>query len=292
MIKLYAKVLIIIIAAAVCLFHLQESFAGELGTDFMIDLWKYRTGEADTGLLTGRPSHIEPEAPPKILATVTGTVDCLQALPLRPNDIVEVQLLDFTSRSSAAVIAYQKITSARHIPVPFRLSYDPAGINPVDHYTVQARILRNGEPSYCNTAPSFVLTHGYAENVRVLITATGKERAVRTDDSSSPAAFRLFIGTYERKFAGAGGTVQESLRILSDQSVELYTHYEKDVVKQSGVWSLEKNLLAVTITHKNAEPVSPERIVFELKGPELSAVEYNTAAHGRNYSFTRAAVQQ
>jgi uncharacterized lipoprotein YbaY len=291
MIKQHAKMLAIILAAAVFLFHPHESFAGELGTDFMIDLWKYRTGEANTGLSTGKPSHNEQEAPPKILATVTGAIDCLHALPLRPNDIVEVQLLDFTSRSSAAVISYQKITSALHMPVPFRLSYDPAAINPADHYTVQARILRNGEPAYCNSAPSFVLTHGYAENVRVLVTATGKERAVRADDSSSPAASRLFIGSYERKFAGAGGTAQESLRILNDETVELYTCYGKNVVKQSGVWSLEKNLLAVTITHKNNEPISPERIVFELHGSGLSAVEYNTAVYGRNFSFSRAANQ-
>ena len=163
------KRLVLSITMALGLMLPHDIFPGELGTDFMIDLWKYRTGEENTGLLTGRPSQKLPEAPPVIMVSITGTVDCLQALPLQPNDVIEVQLLDFSSRSSAAVIAYQKITSARNMPIPFKLTYDPARINPVHHYTVQARIMRNGEAAYCNTSPAFVVTHGYARNVRVLV---------------------------------------------------------------------------------------------------------------------------
>ncbi|MCX5903252.1 MAG: hypothetical protein NTV89_07215, partial [Proteobacteria bacterium] len=98
MIHLYAKLLALIIAVIVFLLLPHSSVLGELGTDFMIDLWKYRTGEADTGLLTGRPSQKLPESPPVITVSVTGTVECLQALPLHPNDVIEVQLLDFSSR--------------------------------------------------------------------------------------------------------------------------------------------------------------------------------------------------
>jgi putative lipoprotein len=293
MIHLYVKLPALIIAVIISLLLPHSSFSGELGSDFMIDLWKYRTGEADTGLLTGSPSQKLPESPPAIAANVTGMVDCLQDLPLHPHDIIEVQLLDFSSRSSAAVIAYQQITSARDMPIPFKLTYDPARINPADHYTVQARIMRNGEPAYGNTTPAFVLTHGYAGNVRVLVAAVAGKRAARSDDDSSEspsrADSRAYIGTYTRKFTGAGGTGEETLRVLKDHTVELSSHFDKNEVQQSGVWSLELKRLAVTITHKSGEPVSPERIVFELKGAGLAAVEYNTAAHGHDFSFTRKA---
>ena len=296
MINLYAKLFALIIAVSVSLLLPRSSFPGELGTDFMIDLWKYRTGEENTGLLTGRPSQKLPEAPPVIMVSITGTVDCLKALPLHPNDVIEVQLLDFSSRSSAAVIAYQQITSARNIPIPFKLTYDPAKINPVHHYTVQARIMRNGEAAYCNTSPSFVVTHGYARNVRVLVAAAGSERAARADYDSmvspSPADSRVYIGTYTRSFIGAGGTVEETLYVLRNNSVELLSRYSKGIVKQTGVWSMEKYLLAVTVTHKNGEPVNPERIVFELKGTSLVAVEYARAAHGPHFSFNRTGGQE
>jgi hypothetical protein len=55
---------------------------------------------------------------------------------------------------------------------------------------------------------------------------------------------------------------------------------------------MELNLLAVTVTHKNGEPVNPERIVLELKGDGLAAVEYDRAAHGPYFSFNRVSVRE
>ena len=171
MIKRYAKVLVIIFAAAFSLL-LPRSSSGELGTDFMLDLWKYRTGEADTGLLTGRPSRKMPDAPPVVLASVSGSIDCRQDLALHSNDVIDVVLLDFAARDAAAVITSQKITSPGQIPIPFKLTYDPARINPAHHYTVQARIMRNGEPAFINSAPCFVITHGYSNAARVIVEQT------------------------------------------------------------------------------------------------------------------------
>jgi putative lipoprotein len=293
MIHSHAKLFVLIIAFTITLLLPHSSFSVEPGTDFMIDLWKYRTGEANTGLITGGPSQNSSESPPAITANVTGTIDCRQALPLHANDIIEVQLLDFSSRSSAAVISYRQILSARDLPVLFKLTYDPARINPADHYTVQARIMRNGEPAYSNTTPAFVLTHGYGGNVRVLVAEAGGKRAVRADDNSmeypSPADSRAYIGTYTRKFTNGGCMTEETLRVLGNHTMELCAKCDTVSVKQLGVWSMENKLLAVTITHKNGEPVSPKRVVFERTGTGLAAVEYDTAAQGRKYPFTRTA---
>jgi hypothetical protein len=60
-------------------------------------------------------------------------------------------------------------------------------------------------------------------------------------------------------------------------------------VLRAGVWSLEGKRLAVTLTQKNAEYINPQRIVFELKGNELVAVEYDSNIYGNRYVFTRIA---
>jgi len=172
MIKRYAKVLVIIFTAAFSLLLPHSSFPGELGTDFMIDLWKYRTGEEDTGLLTGRPSRKMPDAPPVVFASVSGSIDCRQLIVLRPNDIIDVVLLDFAARDTVGVITDQKITSPGQTPIPFKLTYEPARINPAHHYTVQARIMRNGEPAFTNSKPCFVITHGYSNTARVIVEQT------------------------------------------------------------------------------------------------------------------------
>jgi hypothetical protein len=125
---------------------------------------------------------------------------------------------------------------------------------------------------------------------------SANRRASRTDPDLSlllsPAHARTYIGTYTRSFIGAGGKVEETLQVLRNNSVELLFRYSQGIVKQTGVWSMEKNLLAVTVTHNNGEPVNPERIVFELKGDGLAAVEYDRAAHGPHFSFSRTGEQE
>lgn len=274
------------IAAALCLFLPHSSFPGEPGADFMLDLWKYRTGEADTGLLTGRPSRKIPDAPPGVFASVSGSIVCRQHLVLRPNDIIDVVLLDFAARDAAAVITNQKITSPGQIPIPFKLAYEPAKINPAHHYTVQARIMRNGEPAFINSAPCFVITHGYSNTVRVIVEKTNTTQPSRAEKGLLlPQPGSLYIGTYTRSYHGAGGTVTETLRVLNDHSMELYSKYLQGDIKQTGVWSMENNLLAVTVTSKDGEQVNPNRIVFELQDDRLVAIEYDRAVYGSHYTF-------
>ena len=293
MIKRHTRFPVIIITAAVVLLLPRVTLPGESGTDFMIDLWKYRTSEENTGLLTGRPSHKLPESPPAITVNVIGTVDCLQALPLHPNDIIEVKLLDFASRDASVMITGQKITSPGQIPIPFKLTYDPARINPAHHYAVQARIMRNGEPAFINSAPCFVITHGYPKTVRVLVEKTNSTQPARADNGLLlPQTDSMYIGTYARSYRGAGGPVKETLRVLNDHSIELHSKCSQQDVKQTGVWSLENRLLAVTVTSKNGEQINPERIIFELQEDRLVAVEYAVSVHGRNYSFARASGQK
>ena len=99
----------------------------------------------------------------------------------------------------------------------------------------------------------------------------------------------VFIGTYKRTFIGAGGPVNETLSIKSDETVELRSMYTKGAVQRAGVWSVEGKRLAVTLIKNNGEYINPQRIVFELKSNELIAVEYDSNIYGNHYVFTRSA---
>jgi putative lipoprotein len=264
--------------------------ANEVSSDMMFDLWKYRTGEEDTGLLTGKPTKPATAKPQAVTASITGIVSCRERIALLLQDEVEIKLLDVSQQDAlATVIAKHNITPQRQMPVPFKISYDPAKINPTHIYAVQARILRNGQVYFISTTPRYVITHGHPNTIEVLVAITSPDSAEKKGPSAGGSAGSGFIGTYNRTFIGAGGTVEETLCIKSDETVALRSSYTKGVVQQAGVWSLEGKCLAVTLTQVNGEYVNPQRIVFELKSNELLAVEYDSNIYGNHYVFTRSA---
>ena len=274
----------IVMAITGCFLPPGAARANEVGSEMMFDLWKYQTGEEDTGLLTGKPTKPSTAEPPAVTASITGIVSYRERVALLPNDVIEVQLLDISRQDvPAAVIAKQHITQPGQVPIPFKLAYDPAKINPAHKYAVLARILSNGQVRFKNTSPCYVITHGHPNTADVLLAMTASESA----EQSKPLAGSGFIGTYKRTFIGAGGTVEEMLHIRSNETVELHSSFTKGVMQEAGVWSQEGRLLAVTLTQKNGEYINPERIVFELQGNTLAAVEYDRNAYGLHYVFIR-----
>ena len=148
----------------------SASHANEVGSDMMFDLWKYRTGEDNTGLLTGKPSKPKAAEPPPITAHITGTIYFKQRITLLPNDVVEVQLLDISRQDTpAAVIARQNITQPDRVPIPFKLIYDPANINPAHKFAVLARVLSNGQVRFKNTSDRYVITYGHPNHMDILV---------------------------------------------------------------------------------------------------------------------------
>ncbi len=283
-----------VILITICCLCTQSALPDELNNSMLFDLWKYQTDRGETGLLTGKPSKPQPAKTLAATATIRGTVSSRPHNALHARDIVEIQLLDVSSLDApAVVIAQEKISSPDQFPIPFKLSYDPARINPTHQYAIQARIMRNGEPVFNNTFPCFVITHGYPNYAEVVVEMTDTQPAApaETDVLLPPSIGnpRMYIGTYVRSYTGADGKVAETLQVLSDNTIALQSRYPEGTVKQTGVWSLEKKLLAVTLTQKNGEYTGVERIVFELRGDHLIAVEYDRAAYGTQYSFTRTA---
>jgi uncharacterized lipoprotein YbaY/heat shock protein HslJ len=112
------------------------------------------------------------------MARVTGAVTYRQRIALKPDDVVEVKLLDVSRADAPALtVAEQTIRPAgRQVPIAFELAYDPRSIEERHQYAVQARILEGGRLRYINTQTYHVLTGGHDNTVNVIVQAVHEEK--------------------------------------------------------------------------------------------------------------------
>jgi len=93
---------------------------------------------------------------------VTGTVAYRQRVALPPDAVVEVRLQD-TTRADAAARTIGQATIPTHgaqVPIPFRIDFDPAAIDPSHSYSVRATISVDGRLLFTSTTVYPVLTRG------------------------------------------------------------------------------------------------------------------------------------
>jgi putative lipoprotein len=93
---------------------------------------------------------------------VVGTVSYRQRVALPADAVVEVRLLD-TSRTDVAahIIGEATIpTAGAQVPIPFRIEYNPAAIDPSHTYSVRAIINVGGKLLFSSTTNYPVLTRG------------------------------------------------------------------------------------------------------------------------------------
>ncbi len=90
-------------------------------------------------------------------ATLTGTVTYLQRIALLPGAVITVQLQD----DMGVLIAEQSMTtSGENVPLPFKVTYDPAQIDEQGSYRLIATIAVEGQVRWTNAEPVAVLTNG------------------------------------------------------------------------------------------------------------------------------------
>ncbi|MCA1628423.1 MAG: YbaY family lipoprotein, partial [Acidobacteria bacterium] len=79
--------------------------------------------------------------------------------------------LDVSRADAPAVtIAEQMIKPAgRQVPIEFELRYDPRRIDARHRYTVQVRILEDGQLRFINTQTYPVITSGNSNTVEVIV---------------------------------------------------------------------------------------------------------------------------
>ena len=93
---------------------------------------------------------------------VVGTVAYRQRVALPPDAMVEVQLQDTTRADAAARTIGQATIPTRgaQVPIPFRVEYDPASIDPSHSYSVRANINVGGKLLFSSPTMYPVLTRG------------------------------------------------------------------------------------------------------------------------------------
>jgi putative lipoprotein len=103
---------------------------------------------------------------------LNGTLSYRLRIAIPPETEATVRLIDVSRADAAAtVIAETRFkTDGRQVPLPFRLEYDPARIDPRMRYAVSGE-LRTGERIlFLNTTRHGVLTHGgAADNIELVL---------------------------------------------------------------------------------------------------------------------------
>ena len=122
---------------------------------------------------------------PATAASVSGMVWYLEGIPLPPDAVANVILVDVTSLDAPRAIAAQTITHVPQLPFPFTVNYDSSIINPEHTYSVQACI-RFGDQLRFASAKSYpVITRGPNESVEVIVVPVESLQAGTTDFGSA-----------------------------------------------------------------------------------------------------------
>jgi len=96
-------------------------------------------------------------------ASLEGEVFYLQRIALPPAATLSVSLQDVSLMDAPAVtLASQNGPVKGNVPLPFRLTYDPAQVQPGHRYAVSARIELDGELLFINTEQHAVQLDGQA----------------------------------------------------------------------------------------------------------------------------------
>lgn len=122
---------------------------------------------------------------------IRGSVTYRERMALTPGTTLEVELLDVSKADApATVVATESVPVVRQVPIPFTLSYDPAAIQPANHYALTARLVRDGRMIFRSTATTPVLTAGAGETAEILLVPSDEptDAAAEGAKPAAPAA--------------------------------------------------------------------------------------------------------
>ena len=108
---------------------------------------------------------------------ISGTVTTRERVTLLPDTRLRVTLNE-TSRADAPAqfIAETTVPDVTQVPVPFRLRYDPAWLDPKLVYTLTARIERFNQLLFINDQQVRVLTGGASSRAEIVVVPAGGGR--------------------------------------------------------------------------------------------------------------------
>lgn len=113
------------------------------------------------------------QAAPARMARVTGAITYRERMALPSNAEVVVRLIDSNSPFGAVTLAEQVFYPKGGVPIPFELRYNPADIDPLGIYVVDAMIRTQGATLFYNLEEYRVITRGYPDDVEIWVSAAG-----------------------------------------------------------------------------------------------------------------------
>jgi putative lipoprotein len=108
---------------------------------------------------------------PPATESVTGTVSYLQRVALPTNAVIQVRLSDISLADAPSKIVTEQTINLgqRQVPVPFALTFDPAGIEAKHTYSVSAKITVDGKLWFTTDQSYPVITNGKPSHVDLIL---------------------------------------------------------------------------------------------------------------------------
>jgi len=137
---------------------------------------------------------------------VSGTVTYRARVALPANAAIHVEIQDVSRQDAAAgFVAGQAIaTQGRQVPIPFRVYYRKADIDPRFTYTLRAAITVEGERRFLTTRQYPVITRGAPADVELVLEPADGRKSGAGDDSGRPGPLLVLPATYRGIVACAG----------------------------------------------------------------------------------------
>jgi len=124
------------------------------------------TLQADADYLSGTYTRSDGAA-----NVISGTVTYRQPIVLPPNASINLELSEVSlANNTALFIAGQTLpTLGRQVPIPFRLYYATADINPTFTYSLSATIVVDGTRRFLTDTPYRMITGDWAKTVEIVV---------------------------------------------------------------------------------------------------------------------------
>lgn len=106
------------------------------------------------------------------IATIEGTALYRERIALKPDMVLEVELLDISRPDTPSERLASFRIRPQSLPIPFVLHYDTSLIDPRHRYAVSARLLRNSKTVFRSDTVHPVLTAGGGDKVAVMMVST------------------------------------------------------------------------------------------------------------------------
>jgi uncharacterized lipoprotein YbaY/heat shock protein HslJ/uncharacterized lipoprotein NlpE involved in copper resistance len=120
-------------------------------------------------------------------STVSGTIAYRERIALPASATIEITIEDVSRADvSAVVVARERMTASRQVPMPFEVPYDTGLIDPSHRYAVRVRISDGDRLMFTTTETALVITQGHPSRVSLLLRAVGGASAAPPPRATAP----------------------------------------------------------------------------------------------------------